>query len=135
MDPSRLDLINDFFEEEVRRGTFPGAVVLIVRPGLIVKHKSYGLAMEKPTGSVSFLPSPRLTSSLMRASCAGFFLGPGTWGLRRGPIRGDWRASSAGRRRAGPCPTTLGLSRGGRTEVPVPHACPNAPGVAGFFRH
>jgi len=49
MDPSRLDLIDEAIEGGIKRGTFPGAVVLIARSGVIVKHKSYGLAMERPT--------------------------------------------------------------------------------------
>ncbi len=48
LDPSRLDLIDEAIEEGITRGAFPGAVVLIARSGVIVKHKSYGLAMERP---------------------------------------------------------------------------------------
>ncbi len=48
MDPDRLDLIGRVIEGAIKEGTFPGAVVLIARSGVIVKHDSYGLAMERP---------------------------------------------------------------------------------------
>lgn len=48
MVPDRLDSIDEVVEEGIRRKVFPGAVVLIMRSGVIVKHRGYGSAMEVP---------------------------------------------------------------------------------------
>ena len=48
MELNRLGLIDGVIEENVASGAFPGAVVLIARSGMIVKHASYGSASETP---------------------------------------------------------------------------------------
>ncbi|HIE48034.1 TPA: hypothetical protein EYP84_03990, partial [Candidatus Bipolaricaulota bacterium] len=48
MDPGHLALIDGIIKKQIKQGNIPGAVVLIARLGKIVKHQSYGLAMERP---------------------------------------------------------------------------------------
>jgi len=48
MDPNRLGRIDALIEEYIASGAFPGAVVLIARSGMIVKHACFGWASETP---------------------------------------------------------------------------------------
>ena len=67
MDPRQLAQIDAVIEEHITFGAFPGAVVLIARSGMIVKHTSYGMAMEIPTRRAMTLSTIFDLASLTKA--------------------------------------------------------------------
>jgi|Deesub1362B_J571_1020462.scaffolds.fasta_scaffold00606_19 CubicO group peptidase (beta-lactamase class C family) len=100
MNPSRLGLIDKTVKEGIKQGTFPGAVVLIMKSGIIVKHRSYGLAMAVPTRRKMF-PSTifdlaSLTKVVVTVPLALILVELGVWTLKDpigrfiSELKGEW---------------------------------------------
>ncbi|MCR4391452.1 MAG: serine hydrolase [Candidatus Acetothermia bacterium] len=86
MDPGRLGRIDAVIEAAIAAGTIPGAVVLVTRSGKVVKHTSYGMAMEipeqRPMCTATIFDLASLTKVVVTVPLSLMLVEQGLWNLR-----------------------------------------------------